>query len=115
RLGEPEPEAHEGAALDLAFDERGVDSTADVVDLHELQNHDFARLVVALHLGDAGRVRDRRVRLDLDLTGRIVDRRVRLQRGRGAADQLAVVVGRGAGDVRDADRLLRRALRADLA
>src|SRR5207253_10092043 len=68
-----------------------------------------------LFRSDAGSVRDRRVRLDLHLPGGVVDVGERLQRGRGAADQLAVVVRRRAGDVRDADRLLRRALGRHLA
>ena len=55
--------------------QRRVDRAADVVDLHELHDDDLARLVVDLDLGDAGRVRDRGVRLDLDLAGRVVDGR----------------------------------------
>src|SRR3954463_4303285 len=39
-LGQPEPKAHDRAALDLPFDERRVDRAADVIDLDELRDED---------------------------------------------------------------------------
>ena len=91
----------------------GLIARPDVVDLHHLLDDDLTGLVVDLDLRDAGGVRDRRVRLDLHLPVRVVHVGERLQGGRRAADQLAVVVGRRAGDVGDADLLLRGALGSD--
>src|SRR5439155_27279908 len=104
-----------GAAFDLALDERRVDRPADVEALVEALHDDFARLVVDLDLGRAGRVRDRGVGREVDLAGlRLDDRRVRLQLRADAGDQLAVAPRRRRGHLRDGDLLPRLAPRGHL-
>ena len=111
-----EAEAHQGAALDLALDQRRVDRPPDVEALPQVVDADLAGLVVDLDLRRAGGVGDRGVRRAVDLAGLgLDDRRVRVQVCACPGDQLAVRPRRRCGDVWHADLLLRGALGDHLA
>ena len=93
-LEEAQTQTHHGAALDLALDERRVDGAAHVVALDEARDANLAGLVVDLDLGDARRVGDRGVGIELDGAGLGVDRGVGLESCARAGDELAEAPGR---------------------
>ena len=89
--------------MDLALDERRVDRPADVVGLDQFQDPNFPGLVVDLDLGDGGRVRDRRMGVEVDGTCLGIECGEGFERSPGAGDQLALDPGGDGGDVVDAD------------